>query len=714
MDRTTVAGLFAALLAFFIWFGVIAPKLRGKPDQRRPSPTRAATEEAGTPEASERPGPTDGPTPSASATPTPVAQGARPHLLAKCENDKRIEWRTDGLVLTFSRHGAALVEAAFLPPAGKDAPPERVPGYSFRRVPTKHRGELRRGLMILDELFAGRRSLVVSEFKIGETERDLELESLDWELVDADKAPDEKGERSITFSAKRGAWKVTKKITARRSAPFSLEVLLRVENLGTRRRICGWRLGGPAGIVPDDKPGRYATEIQAAFAGRETQGKGLRVDFLTASKLVKTPPGDRRFSRGVNEWTGVKNRFFAAVLRPLSPNAATALFAEPLELKDDARKRLERVAPDYAAAAAPWFEGKSRERETQQQLARLAQPNALVGIERAARKNFVAPGSPIEARYLLYLGPKDEDLLARAGGDDAEFGQIIRYGYSWPFTKFDPISKLLAGVLNFFHFVGSYGLAILLLTLSVKLTLHYFTRRQMVYMHKLQQLKPELDAIKKKYEGQKSQDARQRMAREMMDFQRKHGFSPFSPMGCLVPMLVQLPMFIALYGTLRTTFGLRQAPFLWIADLSQTARLVEGFIMGYDLNLLPFLYTALALIQHSFQPKPQDDQGRMMQRTFKFMLVFFFFIFYSMPAGLVLYFVFSNVISLAEMCYIKKIVLGVPMRGVPAPVAAVGSAAPQKLEQLAQEAQAPPATSGNGGPDEGKKKRRRRRRRRRH
>jgi len=171
------------------------------------------------------------------------------------------------------------------------------------------------------------------------------------------------------------------------------------------------------------------------------------------------------------------------------------------------------------------------------------------------------------------------------------------------------------------------------------------------------------------------------MQAETMELYGKHGVSPLG--GCL-PMLVQLPMFIAFYGMLRGAFELRHAPYLWIADLTQPDELINfgGWaipLVGWGaLNLLPVLYAAMFLLGQRLQPVPEDPQAQQQQKMMKYMVVFLFFIFYSMPAALVLYFVFSQAISLLEQWYIRKYVTD--LQAAPATAGAGGgvSAVPVK------------------------------------
>ena len=124
-------------------------------------------------------------------------------------------------------------------------------------------------------------------------------------------------------------------------------------------------------------------------------------------------------------------------------------------------------------------------------------------------------------------------------------------------------------------------------------------------------------------------------------------------MGCL-PILVQMPIFFALYGAFSRAFEMRQAPFLYIKDLSQPDQLSMLSFWPHELNLLPILYLGLMLYQTTQTPKPTDPNQELNYKMGKVMPVVFSFLFYMMPSGLVLYFVASSIVGLIENWYIRK------------------------------------------------------------
>lgn len=286
------------------------------------------------------------------------------------------------------------------------------------------------------------------------------------------------------------------------------------------------------------------------------------------------------------------------------------------------------------------------------------QPNMAVAMK--LKIEDLDPGESKTFAFTSYLGPLQARCMGEEGGRRG-WSKLIKFGWS----LFAWLSWMLLQLLKVFHFftqylwiVGGYGLAILFLTVAVKGALHPLQRKGMVSMHKMQKLAPEMKAIRRKYDKDKSREGQRKMQLELMELYKTHGVSPLG--GCL-PMLVQLPMFIALFGMLRGAFELRHERYLWISDLTHPDELITfGFSMpliGDAINLLPFLYLGLMLLQQHLQPKSEDPEVRKQQSMMKFMMIFFFFIFYNMPAALVLYFVFSGGFGTLEQWYIRKYVV---------------------------------------------------------
>lgn len=226
----------------------------------------------------------------------------------------------------------------------------------------------------------------------------------------------------------------------------------------------------------------------------------------------------------------------------------------------------------------------------------------------------------------LYSGPKDQYKLREISkGLDL----TVDYGFLWW------IAQPLFSLLDFIHgLVGNWGLAIILLTVMVKMFLYPLSAASFKSMAKMRKLQPEMQRLKERFG-----DDKQKFSQAMMDLYKKEGANPLG--GCL-PMLLQMPVFLALYWTLMESVELRQAPFyLWIEDLS----VMDPYFV------LPILMGASMFLTQMMQPEPPDP---MQARVMKLMPVMFTFFFLWFPSGLVLYWLVNNIISVLQQWYVTR------------------------------------------------------------
>jgi YidC/Oxa1 family membrane protein insertase len=229
-------------------------------------------------------------------------------------------------------------------------------------------------------------------------------------------------------------------------------------------------------------------------------------------------------------------------------------------------------------------------------------------------------GTTARLSYGLYVGPKDLDVLKSAGHALEESIDLGWFGF---------IARPLLVVLKFFNrFTHNYGVAIILLTIGIKILFHPLTRKQYQSMREMQKLQPKLQALREKYKGD-----RERLNREMMDFYRTHKINPLS--GCW-PMLLQIPVFFALYKALLNSIELRQAPFvLWIQDLSEKD----------PCYVTPIIMGATMYLQQKMTPAMGDPNQ---QKIMAFMPLIFTVMFLQFPSGLVLYWLVNNLLSIGQ------------------------------------------------------------------
>ena len=250
---------------------------------------------------------------------------------------------------------------------------------------------------------------------------------------------------------------------------------------------------------------------------------------------------------------------------------------------------------------------------------------------------------PATRTSVFYVGPKKQSVLWDLGMKDVmEFGM-----WRW-------ICYPLVRVLNFFNdLIPSFGVAIILLTILVRLIFWPLTHKSTVGMKKMQELQPKLKEIQAKFK-----DNPQRLQQETFALYRE---AKVNPMSSCLPMLIQIPVFIALFNVLRSAVELRYAGFLWIADLSEPEALFASWFPFGGLNLLPILMAVTTALQSYFTPSAGDkSQQRMMMVMMPLMMLFMF---YSFPSALSLYWFLSNLFSIVQMWLIRRQTSAKPAAG---------------------------------------------------
>ena len=260
-------------------------------------------------------------------------------------------------------------------------------------------------------------------------------------------------------------------------------------------------------------------------------------------------------------------------------------------------------------------------------------------IALAAPAQTVQPGKEATQGFALYAGPKEIDRLKAAGRD---LDSIVDLGW------FDLLARPALYLLRLlYRFSGNYGLAIILITVLQKVAFHPLTAKSLRSMQAMQALQPRIAAVQERYKNNP-----QKKQQETMDLYKKHGVNPMG--GCL-PMLLQIPIFIALYNALSSSVEMWQARFLWIRDLSQPDALFAIDIWGlknYPFNLLALLMGASMFVQQKMAPAAGDPrQAKMMLYL---MPTMFTFMFWNFPSGLVLYWLVNNVLQVGQQYWLER------------------------------------------------------------
>jgi len=269
---------------------------------------------------------------------------------------------------------------------------------------------------------------------------------------------------------------------------------------------------------------------------------------------------------------------------------------------------------------------------------------ATLGVEQAGpglqmNLRTQAPGGSLpKVGYTLFIGPKDVDAL-KALGKGLE--RSIDFGY------FTLVAAPLLQVLRFSHrFTGSYGLDIIILTILIKLLLAPLTHKSFVSMKQMQKLQPQMQRIRERFK-----DDKEKMNREIMDLYKRNKVNPLG--GCL-PMVFQFPVFIGLYNALRTPIELRHASFLWIKDLSRPDFESLPFtLLGWKVGfpILVLLMGASMFVQQWMSPSVGDPNQR---RMMMMMPVVFTVLFVTFPAGLTIYWLVNNILTIGQQYLINR------------------------------------------------------------
>jgi len=257
-------------------------------------------------------------------------------------------------------------------------------------------------------------------------------------------------------------------------------------------------------------------------------------------------------------------------------------------------------------------------------LNKTAQPQTGIAVSDGAVNHFK-----------VFVGPKDYNLLKSV---DPKLEQVVDFGW----LSF--LAKPLFLLVNYFNgaFVHNFGWSIVLVTIAINMALFPLRLSNMKSMRKMQALKPQIDTINAKYKNVGLRDPRKAdQNQEVMDLYKKYGVNP---MGGCVPMLIQIPFFFAFYQVFRVSVEMRGASWLWVPDLAQAE--------PWPIKVLPIVMIATQLLMQKMTPQPNADpnQAKMM----KLMPLIFGFMFWNFPAGLVLYYLTSNLVNIGQQWFFNQ------------------------------------------------------------
>ncbi len=273
------------------------------------------------------------------------------------------------------------------------------------------------------------------------------------------------------------------------------------------------------------------------------------------------------------------------------------------------------------------------------------------------RDSFDRRSDVSQSNYRVYLGPLDYDILKGYG---LNFEEMMNWGW------FGIVGKGALWVFkSLYKIIPNYGIVLIIFSVLVKLLLAPLTKKQFSSTQSMQQAQPQITALKEKYK-----DDPKRLNEETMKLYKVLGVNPLG--GCL-PLVIQMPILIAMFNLFRTTIELRGAAFygleFWISDLSLPDTV--GHIAGFDVNLLPIIMSATMMLQQKLM-SPTANANPQMKNMPYIMTAVFFFMFYTFPSGLNLYYTLFNVMSIIQQKFFT------PKQILPAAVTAVPATRPKK------------------------------------
>ena len=479
---------------------------------------------------------------------------------------------------------------------------------------------------------------------------DVELRDGNWELVSADQDEAVFSKTIPRFNLRmRKIYRLAKveslaDAKSMASDAYHLTLAIELQNLGNRPRKVAYQLDGPTGA-----PLEGAWYSRKSGPGWGVYGiRDIVLHFPSASPHV-TSNNEIAFDTTQEVWQnempkyiGVDSTYFQCSLLPDHQDGTEGWIAKLFPI------RAGKTQYRWTVLTNNSFRLVSKQVELQPMSAEVADSATNAGT--------------LRHEYTIFAGPKNPKILAHYGLENT-------LSYGW----FSIIVKLLLVILHFFHSFGlGFGVAIILLTILVRLCMFRFSLKQAKNAAKMQQLQPEINELKKKYK-----DDPQAMMRAQQELWKKHKFHPAS--GCL-GLLIQLPIFVALYKALSVDVELYGVPLFssairWCSDLSAPDMLCywgdfwnrigwpgfntgQGFFyLGPYFNLLPMLTVCLFLLQQQImmpKPDPSDEQAVMQRRMMNWMMPMMGLLFFKMPSGLCIYFIVSTLWGLAERRFIPK------------------------------------------------------------
>ena len=453
---------------------------------------------------------------------------------------------------------------------------------------------------------------------------DSNLRKLNWELVSVQ--PAEAPHESAVFAVEIDGVRIEKhyrlaKVDPAQERPEAAAYLLHCRlvfrNLGEQSRTLNYVLQGPTGLVLENA--ENTSKFRDVVAGFLDSPGVVNHQQLDAKSISD---GKTEEWRKPVQYIGLDCQYFAALICPQK---------DAFEKPPFASIRQSLVGEGNRASPAS---------------SEISVELTSVPLELAAAGTA---GAEASHDLEMFVGPKREEVLPPLSEGVIDYGNFLGLGRLIRWTA----RRLVKLLVWFQSLTGSWGIAIVCLTMLVRAIMVPISIKQAQNAAKMQEIAPKMAALKEKYKEDPT-----RQMKEMHELYRRHNVRPFQ-MGCL-PALLQMPIFIGLYQSLNHAVDLRMAPFLYFDNLAAPDELAQlpfkvPFVGWTTFNLLPVIVYALFMVQQKlFTPPPANEEQEIQQKTMNFMMIFMLVMFYRVPAGLCVYFIVSSVWGITEKLLLPK------------------------------------------------------------
>lgn len=398
--------------------------------------------------------------------------------------------------------------------------------------------------------------------------------------------------KSCTFEYADENAKIVKKVSAT-ERPFELAVETTITNVANAPKKHTFSISTHAYRLNKDVKGGFGRQspfqTELACASGKDLVKKSKDDFKPGWFAVP----------GVDRYAAVNSHYFSQAIVPLSEPARCEILAE--DWLAPGQKRGDDDAPTVYHA-------------------KLVYP-----------AKELAPQASATYSQIAFFGPKERDVLFAAAGPGEKLKDVLYLGY------FTPVARFLVKVLTFFHgLIGNWGIAIICMTICLRLALFPLSLKQIKTTIAMRKLKPEVDALNEKFK-----DDAQAKNLAMMELWKKHGVNPFG--GCL-PQLVQMPVWFAMYTTLQTAVEMYHQKFLWFADMSAPDKFY----------ILPLVLGGLMIVQQRIVP--QQGMDPVQQKMMMYMLpIVFTVMMLFLPAALGVYMLTNSLLGILQQVVVEQV-----------------------------------------------------------